>query len=90
MYAFSLTFYLQVFTRIALTCGNAVETQYYSAISAGAQIGRPDICCFCANEGATRNPELVRKYKTVLPMCEKCVEEGKEPVTHRERPTRSQ
>ncbi len=76
-------FYLriQVFVRIAMNCGDPIEVSYYS----GKDIGRPDVCCYCGEEGAERDQELVKKYKTVLPMCKTCGEH-KQPIVKRPRP----
>lgn len=79
---FSLFFFFgQVFVRMGLTCGNHIEYAYYSA-----GIGRPDLCCYCGEEGAQRSVALVQKYKTVLPMCQTCMSNGKEQIYKRPRP----
>ncbi|CAG2208657.1 unnamed protein product [Mytilus edulis] len=67
-----------VFFRPGLTCAVAVELSYY-----GSGLGQPDICCFCASEGAEVSAELRKKYKTVLPICENCENRGLTAIVQR-------
>ena len=62
----------RVQARLALTCGDTVEVPYYSC-----DLGRADICCHCAASGAERDPILRQQFKTVLPVCNDCLEKGK-------------
>ena len=57
----------KVFTRLNINCESIIELPYYSA-----SIGRSDLCCFCASEGASIDQELKTKFKTVLPVCNPC------------------
>lgn len=64
--------------RPGLTCAVAIEVSYY-----GSRLGQPDVCCYCAREGAQVKAELKAKYKTVLPICETCDQKGLSPIKHR-------
>ena len=64
--------------RISLCCGDPVELAYYSS-----QLGRSDICCFCASNGAEKDTELLTKFKTVLPCCGVCIAKGKSYIVAR-------
>lgn len=68
----SNAFSSNVVVRASLTCTMPVEIPYY-----GSELGRRDIC---AAEEAETDQELKKKYKTVLPICIACKEEGKTPV----------
>jgi len=56
-----------VFMRLTLTCNDQIEIPYYSA-----DIGRHDLCCYCAHDGTVVDQELKKKFKTVLPVCQAC------------------
>lgn len=62
----------KIMCRDNLSCATPVEIPFY-----GSGIGRLDICCFCGTEGGEVDTELKRKYKTVLPICHTCRENGK-------------
>lgn len=70
--------YKNVMCRSNITCAFPIELQYYSS-----GIGRNDICCLCANDNATLDMELKKKFKTVLPLCNSCKTEGKNTVVAR-------
>jgi len=63
------TLHGKVLTRLTLTCESTIEIPYYSA-----EIGRKDVCCYCASEGATVDDNLKKQFKTVLPLCASCVQ----------------
>jgi hypothetical protein len=67
----------KVMTRSSLTCESPVELAYYSS-----GLGQTDLCCCCCNAGEV-NQELKKSYKTVLPLCQECASDGKEPITQR-------
>jgi hypothetical protein len=60
-----------VLTRTPLSCADHVEIPYYST-----GYGRADICCHCAIEDVTLDDSLLKKFKTVLPMCADCSRRG--------------
>ena len=41
------------------------------------------MCCYCSSEGGTVNPDLKKKYKTVLPVCQECLDAEKQPDVQR-------
>lgn len=53
--------------RAPLACSSPIETPYY-----GCELGRKDLCCYCAVEGCCVDQELKKQYKTVLPICDSC------------------
>ncbi len=61
-------------TKVALQCGDHVEFAYYVKYPASS------ICCQCGLVDGERSPELLLKYKIVLPLCNSCKSKGKEPV----------
>jgi hypothetical protein len=61
-----------------MSCQSHVEFPYYAS-----NIGRPDICAHCAEPEAQRNPELLKKFRTVLPVCEQCITVHKKDIPHR-------
>ena len=65
----------KVVVRKELTCADEVEIAYYSA-----NLGRKDICSYCAIPEAIVDADLKKKYKTVLPICVEC-HTTKEPTT---------
>ena len=67
-----------VMCRAALGCATPVEVPYYTSA-----IGRIDVCAFCGAEEAVVDGDLKKKFKTVLPLCIACRNEGKEPIVHR-------
>ena len=58
-----------------LQCAMPVEVAYY-----GAELGRKDICSYCAQVNTTVDPDLKREYKTVLPICADCKAENKKNI----------
>ena len=74
----SNTLHSKVMVRAFLTCSMPVEVPYY-----GLELGRKDIRAHCMAEEAEIDQELKKKYKTVLPICIACKEEGKTPVLQR-------
>lgn len=71
------TFALDVKCR-PLECATTVEICYY-----GASLGPVDICCHCGSSGAEVDQELKKSYKTVLPICDLCLGNGKQTIVHR-------
>ena len=71
----------KVFTRIEMTCESYIELAFYSTTN---NIGnKPSLCCFCATDNTPRDPDLIRKYKTVLPICVQCKLDGYDAVCMR-------
>jgi hypothetical protein len=64
-----------VYTKIPMTCADAIEIPYYSA-----ELGRKDICCYCCNDSVATDESLLKKFKTVLPLCKTCVDDGCEVI----------
>ena len=64
-----------MFVRLALNCSDPVEYPYYS--SGDFLFG---VCCFCVAEttGGPRRAALREKYRVVLPVCNKCLDDGKD------------
>ena len=56
-----------------------MEVPYYAA----SDIGRKDICSHCGVENTIMNAELKTKFKTVLPICDGCISDGKQAFTQR-------
>jgi len=70
-----------VFTCLEMTCESHIELSYYSTTNS---IGKqPGLCCYCAAQNIPRDPHLVSRYKTVLPICEECKLVGYELVCMR-------
>lgn len=65
-------------TRMNISCESPLELPYYSAA-----LGPVDVCAYCGCSGADPKPELKKKFKTVLPLCEGCGDDGKKPVVAR-------
>ncbi|XP_033753387.1 uncharacterized protein LOC117336839 [Pecten maximus] len=70
--------YTKVMCRSNITCSTTVELQFYAS-----SLGRTDICCFCTAENSDVDTQLLKKYKTVLPMCASCTSKGKQAVVAR-------
>ena len=68
----------KIMTRPNLCCAMPVEVPYY-----GGNVGRPDVCAYCGVIGAEKNLALPLQYKTVLPCCEQCLKDGKNPIVYR-------
>ncbi|WAR05994.1 LOW QUALITY PROTEIN: hypothetical protein MAR_021363 [Mya arenaria] len=67
-----------VVIRPFLQCASPIELCYY-----GADLGRKDLCTYCADLESETDAELKKLYKTVLPICQKCRELKKEPIVQR-------
>ena len=63
-----------VFVRLQLSCSK-IEFPYYAAVST-----KKDVCCYCAEDGVLPDPNLTRDFKVVLPVWQRCLNEGKEIV----------
>ncbi|CAC5366714.1 unnamed protein product [Mytilus coruscus] len=63
----------KVFVRLQMACTTHIEFSYY-----GSSVGRVDICAQCASPDTTKDPELLKKFKIVLPVCKACVHGNKE------------
>ena len=46
-------------------------------------LGRKDLCSHCANPDGRVNDEQKKKFKTVLPICDECMNNEKTPFTQR-------
>jgi len=64
--------------RPAISCASPVEIPYY-----GAQLGPVDICAFCGGEKADPKTDLKKKFKTVLPICNMCKNNGLQAIVAR-------
>ncbi len=60
-----------VHTRLPLNCADPIELQYYAA-----DHGRKNICCYCCEENVQRDANYLKEFKTVLPMCNACKDNG--------------
>ena len=49
-----------------------------------SDLGRRDVCSHCGNINAEVNSELKKVYKTVLPICNDCIKDGKQPYVARQ------
>ena len=58
----------KVYMRLNINCENPIEIPYYST-----DIGRHDLCCYCAADSISVDQELKKQFKTVLPVCEACL-----------------
>ncbi len=63
--------YSKVRVRDNLMCNQEIEFPYYSA-----EVGRKDLCAYCAMEGI-QDVNLKNFYKVVLPLCISCMAAGK-------------
>ena len=57
----------KVFVRLQSACNSPIEWAYYAST-----IAKQDTCCHCGCKGAKRDEELMKKYKIVLPSCDRC------------------
>ena len=69
---------LSLVLRPDLQCAMQVEVPYYAS-----HIGEKDICSHCGTTNTPTNVELKKKFKTVLPICSRCLEVGKQAFTQR-------
>ncbi|WAQ96968.1 hypothetical protein MAR_029658 [Mya arenaria] len=65
----------KVHVRLGITCETSVELAFYRS-----DFAKADLCCFCASDNAKVDAELKKRFKTVLPTCETCIEKGLEPI----------
>ena len=63
-----------VFTRLEMHCKTPIEWAYYGATKITA---RKNLCCHCSKQGAQKDKELKKLFKTVLPICDGCRAESK-------------
>ena len=66
--------------RPLLQCAMKIEIPYY-----GSDVARVDKCyqSHCGGNNTVVSQELKQKFKTVLPMCKACLDNGKEPFPQR-------
>lgn len=62
----------KVFVRLQMSCQSPIEFPYYSST-----VGRVDVCAH-STLPAEKSPEMLKKYKVVLPVCAQCFISGKE------------
>lgn len=62
-----------VFTRLELNCESPIEWAYYNSA-----LGRKDVCAHCGVRNALVDKDLIKEYKTVLPLCAGCKGRGKQ------------
>ncbi|XP_052806896.1 uncharacterized protein LOC128236088 isoform X2 [Mya arenaria] len=62
-----------------LTCGNPIAVCSY----ANKLNNKVDVCCHCGDTGGVIDTTLIAKFKSVLPICENCLDNGKHPITQR-------
>lgn len=65
----------KVHVRLGITCGTPVELAFYRS-----SFAKTDLCCICASGSAFIDEKLRECFKTVLPICQSCKDEGFEPV----------
>jgi hypothetical protein len=68
-----------------MCCTTPIELANYSA----THITRKDLCCYCADEDAVRDADVMKAYRVVLPMCTNCVASGKPVIKRPQRKTNS-
>ena len=66
-----------VFTRLDITCDSPVEWSYYGATKVPVH---KDMCAYCGVLGADTDQQLLKVFKTVLPLCSMCKSKGKNPL----------
>ena len=57
----------KVYVNLTLRYQEHVEFAYYACARKLAEV-----CCFCCDAEAMRDPELLQKWKVVLPVCDTC------------------
>ena len=66
--------------RAGLSCSSPVETPYYGK----NDLTNPkDICAHCGSEDTPVDMDLLKRYKTVLPICRDCSSSGKTAIVFR-------
>jgi hypothetical protein len=72
------SFAKSILCRLSIGCATPVEVPFYSS-----SVGRVDLCAYCAMEEAVVDTELKKKFKTVLPLCIRCRNDGKQAIVYR-------
>lgn len=62
--------------RLQMDCTTPIEFPFYADKNVVSV--RKDTCCHCAEVGAERDKELLKKYQVVLPVCQMCIRRGKQ------------
>ena len=66
--------------RPSLSCSSPVETPYYGK----HDLTNPkDICAHCGIEDTPADMDLLKRYKTALPICEDCTSKAKTAIVYR-------
>lgn len=68
-----------IMSRSEICCETPIQLPYYAS-----GLGKSDLCCYCASEDGEVDQGLKCMYKTVLPLCAFCKENGKPPVVRSE------
>lgn len=63
----------KVFVRLQLSCSSHIEFAFYAS-----NIGRVDLCAYCASPETNKDQELLKKFKVVLPVCGECIQRKKD------------
>lgn len=61
--------YNKVYVRRNLECESPIEFAYFSS-----NLSLPLVCFYCGCFNATRNKDLLKKFKSVMPLCEDCAQ----------------
>lgn len=61
-----------IMTRTDITCQSPVELQFYSS-----GLGLADLCAHRSLNSGQVNTDLLKRYKTVQPLCDECKDSGK-------------
>ena len=64
-----------LYVRVGLQCASPIETAYYSS-----NLSLPLICYYCGCFNAERDSELLKSFRSVMPLCQQC-KSTKPPVT---------
>ena len=56
-----------LYVRVGLECNLPIETAYYSS-----NLSLPCICYYCGSFNAERDPELLRIFRSMTPLCREC------------------
>lgn len=67
-----------IMTRTDITCQSPVELQYFSS-----GLGLADLCPHCGLNLGQVSTYLLKRYKTVLPLCDECKDLGKSVIVQR-------
>ncbi|VDI28053.1 Hypothetical predicted protein [Mytilus galloprovincialis] len=63
----------KAFERLQMSCTTHIEFAYY-----GSSVGRLYLCVQCPSPDTTTDPELLKKFKIVLPVCKACIDRKKQ------------